>query len=445
MKLGFDLRERSSLRIVLRFALIAVILGFGVNAVLSLFMDPARFLASLHKVQVIYFIVPLLLFIASHFVDSLRLMLVVSQFTLFGDVSKGARPSFVDAMAPVPAEALYRRALAAWDRLGSGLAANRAVTAGNLGELLRTVGRYSEAEPLLLEWMRQAETARSDSLESARAAHSLAALYLAMGQLGKAEQYASRASRVFASCADASSEEKTASRRTLASVLLSSGRYAEGEAELREILEGLPDRLAVGAYNDLATAELRQNRIPEGEAYALRAVGLARRVLPAGHTLLAASLNNLAQAERFQARYLDAEQHYREAIAIWEEAFGRSHPEVAKGLMNLAAFYHERQRESGAEDLYRRATGIFQAAYGENHPLTLVSRNELGDVLRAQRRYSESEKLSRATLAPLEAALGERDPRVLRALSNYARLLEDTRHGSEAATVRSRIQTLGFR
>ena len=39
MKLGFDLRERSSMRRVLRFALIAVILGFGVNALLSLFMD----------------------------------------------------------------------------------------------------------------------------------------------------------------------------------------------------------------------------------------------------------------------------------------------------------------------------------------------------------------------------------------------------------------------
>jgi uncharacterized protein (TIRG00374 family) len=82
MKIGFDLRERSSLRLVLRFALIAVILGFGVNAFLTLFMDRAQFIASLRKVLVIYFVVPLLLFIASHVVDSLRLMLVVSQFKI---------------------------------------------------------------------------------------------------------------------------------------------------------------------------------------------------------------------------------------------------------------------------------------------------------------------------------------------------------------------------
>jgi D-aminoacyl-tRNA deacylase len=34
-------------------------------------------------------------------------LLVVSQFTLLGDCRKGRRPSFVHAMAPAPAEAMY--------------------------------------------------------------------------------------------------------------------------------------------------------------------------------------------------------------------------------------------------------------------------------------------------------------------------------------------------
>lgn len=38
-------------------------------------------------------------------------MLVVSQFTLYGDVSRGRRPSFTGAADPGPAETLYERFL----------------------------------------------------------------------------------------------------------------------------------------------------------------------------------------------------------------------------------------------------------------------------------------------------------------------------------------------
>jgi D-tyrosyl-tRNA(Tyr) deacylase len=39
-------------------------------------------------------------------------MLVVSQFTLYGDASKGRRPSFIGAAPPEQAEALYERFVA---------------------------------------------------------------------------------------------------------------------------------------------------------------------------------------------------------------------------------------------------------------------------------------------------------------------------------------------
>ena len=40
-------------------------------------------------------------------------VLLVSQFTLYGDARKGRRPAFVDALEPGAAEALYERAVAA--------------------------------------------------------------------------------------------------------------------------------------------------------------------------------------------------------------------------------------------------------------------------------------------------------------------------------------------
>ena len=42
-------------------------------------------------------------------VDTGGAALVISQFTLFGDVRRGKRPSFTDAMAPDMADAFYRQ------------------------------------------------------------------------------------------------------------------------------------------------------------------------------------------------------------------------------------------------------------------------------------------------------------------------------------------------
>ena len=44
--------------------------------------------------------------------------LVVSQFTLYGDVRRGKRPSFTDAMEPAAAVAMYERFVARLERLG---------------------------------------------------------------------------------------------------------------------------------------------------------------------------------------------------------------------------------------------------------------------------------------------------------------------------------------
>lgn len=44
--------------------------------------------------------------------DTTRAVLVVSQFTLYGDAAKGRRPSFMDAMAPEPAATMIENLVA---------------------------------------------------------------------------------------------------------------------------------------------------------------------------------------------------------------------------------------------------------------------------------------------------------------------------------------------
>ncbi len=52
-------------------------------------------------------------------------LLVISQFTLYGDAEKGRRPSFIDAARPDTAIPLYERFLAALRGLGFDVSAGR--------------------------------------------------------------------------------------------------------------------------------------------------------------------------------------------------------------------------------------------------------------------------------------------------------------------------------
>jgi D-aminoacyl-tRNA deacylase len=57
-------------------------------------------------------------------------LLVISQFTLYGDAQKGRRPSFIDAARPEIAEPLYERFVAVLRELGA------TVQTGNFGAMM---------------------------------------------------------------------------------------------------------------------------------------------------------------------------------------------------------------------------------------------------------------------------------------------------------------------
>lgn len=57
--------------------------------------------------------------------DTTQALLLVSQFTLYGDTSKGRRPSWIDAARPEQAEPLFDQLVAELTELGATVATGR--------------------------------------------------------------------------------------------------------------------------------------------------------------------------------------------------------------------------------------------------------------------------------------------------------------------------------
>ena len=76
-------------------------------------------------------------------------LLVVSQFTLYGDVSKGRRPSFIDAAPPEAAIPLYERFVALLKERGAG--SGTLVATGEFGAMMEVELVNDGPVTLLLE------------------------------------------------------------------------------------------------------------------------------------------------------------------------------------------------------------------------------------------------------------------------------------------------------
>ena len=162
-----------------------------------------------------------------------------------------------------------------------------------------------------------------------------------------------------------------------------------------------PSHPDVGApLNTLATLLMTTQRYAEAEPLLRRAVSNYERFLGPNHPDVASALNNLAGLLYSTGRFQAAEPFARRALEIRESALGQDHVDVAYSLNVLGALLMARQQPDEAEPLLRRHLEIllrFSRAAGGVHP--------------------ELEKAMRTYVAVL-TALGWKEDKINRRLDN---------------------------
>lgn len=301
----------------------------------------------------------------------------------------------------------------------------------NAGMKLYTIGRFTDAEPLMRRAVAISE-ARFGSHHPAVTfpLSNLALLLNDTNRLSEAEPLIYRCLAIDESSLDANHPNIGRDLNNLAQVLKASNRLAEAEPLMRRALaideanHGTEHPLVAIRLGNLAMLLKETNRQEEAEPLMRRALAIDEASLGTEHPQVAIQLNNLAMLLSNTNRLGEAEMLIRRALAINEASYGTDHPHVAILLNNLATVLMNTNRLKEAEPLMRRAFSINEASFGTDHPAVAKALHNLASLLHDSNRLTEAEPLMLRALEIIHKSVGSDHPSFHSYELNYRRLLE---------------------
>jgi CHAT domain-containing protein/tetratricopeptide (TPR) repeat protein len=241
------------------------------------------------------------------------------------------------------AESLFNRARAAWESRGPAYSGRLTDALVNCAEALRAQDRGEEALPLLERALALSRTAlAADDPRTAMVVNNLAGLYKDRGRYTDAEPLLIESLR--RRRADPSDPVALATGLlNLAELYRLQDRPDEAETLYVESVERAraslppddPDR--VWYLNQFAVFLRERGDLARAEPLAREALGIVGRTLGQGHPLYAQSLHDLGELLRAEGRADEAVNALRGALAIRDSALGAHHPDAAASRVALAA------------------------------------------------------------------------------------------------------------
>jgi len=295
----------------------------------------------------------------------------------------------------------------------------RARLLATIGGILRKLGHYDEARPLVessLEIrMRELPEGHPDR---AHALTNMARLEAEVANDEKAEELFRQALAGLAEALGPEDPQVLDAQVELADVIKRRGRYEEAvdlyrqSALALERIVGPEDTLVGHAWSGAGNALYRLGRLEEAEAAHRRALAIYEETLGPDAPSVALVLGNLTGTLAPMGRYDEAKETGRRALAIHEKVYGPDHRFVATALTNLATVYGGNGELDEAERLILRALEIRKKVFGPDSPETGIDYKNLGHLATLRGDYASAEQYLTLSLEIDRTRLGPEHPRV---------------------------------
>jgi tetratricopeptide (TPR) repeat protein len=239
--------------------------------------------------------------------------------------------------------AAYREALRVRETIDR-RESRRAFALNGLGLMQQYQGQFADAE----KSFQSALAAISKAGEEGTANHAmvlanLATLSMETRQIPRAEKLARQAMDIYSKVPDPDITKLAVLRNTLAELLILTGRPAEAEPLVAEVVAALDSQPSAWAE-----------------------AGVAR--------------NNLAVARVYQGRLAEAEDLLQRSLAELEKHGGPEHPLLVRALYNLALIQQRRKETKAAGATWNRTVDLAAKTMGIEHPV-------YGEILAGYAKY----------------------------------------------------------
>lgn len=258
---------------------------------------------------------------------------------------------------------------------GNDLSADFAEVCSHKGRILMLTGDPSEGEKFInLSATIYESLGKSYNVRRAESMEDLAVFYEQMGRYDEAEAMLLEILALKRSIPDEADILIIETLNDLGIMYQQLGRIGDAEEMFNEVILECEENVGTShpfyatAKNNLGTIALSKGNFEVARDMFEAALVTYKEKFGSVHPYYANALNNLARVERKLGNIEGAEKHYKEVLDIDRRVAGADHPNYATTLLNIGVLYSSSGREDQAEEYYSEALKIREEALGLNHP-----------------------------------------------------------------------------